>query len=210
MADDDSPQVAAFLGNTGERYSATRHNVGWMVLDRPPFAGAEGWQRKFTALWTRVPIAGASVPARGRARALAQLTLLKPQTMMNLSGESVQAAMRFFRFAARDLLVVHDDVELEFGRVAVRFGGGLAGHNGLRSVAHCLSTRDFWRVRIGGGRPGRGDLHNYVLGRFTPEEEAALPAILDAAANLIVESVREGAAAVAARGPTATPSDRTP
>jgi PTH1 family peptidyl-tRNA hydrolase len=76
--------------------------------------------------------------------------------------------------------------------VRLRRGGGLAGHNGLRSIAHCLSTREFWRLRIGVGRPQRGDLHNYVLGRFTPEEEAELPAVLETAAAQLVEAVSRG------------------
>ncbi|MEE8441987.1 MAG: aminoacyl-tRNA hydrolase, partial [Spirochaetia bacterium] len=88
--------------------------------------------------------------------------------------------------------VAHDDVELAFGRVGIRMGGGLAGHNGLRSVADCLSTREFWRLRIGVGRPGRGDLHDHVLGRFSPEEEMALPGILDGIVALVETGVRSG------------------
>lgn len=182
MAADNSPKVLAFLGNTGARYARTRHNVAWMVLDREPFASTANWQRKFSGLWTRLTVGGD------------QVILLKPQTMMNLSGESVQAALRFFRFRTSELVVVHDDVESSFGRVGLRLGGGLAGHNGLRSVAHCLASRDFFRLRIGVGRPQRGDLHNYVLGRFTPEEEAKLPEVLDKAADRLVEAVREGLA----------------
>ncbi len=176
----NSPKLVAFLGNTGSRYAHTRHNVAWLVLDQHPFDDARSWQRKFTALWTRISIEGN------------QVTLLKPQTMMNLSGESVQAAVRFFRFTPNELVVVHDDVELAFGRVGLRRGGGLAGHNGLRSVAHCLSTRDFWRLRIGVGRPTRGDLHNYVLGRFTPEEEIELPRVVETAAARLVDAVGRG------------------
>ena len=176
----NSPNMVVFLGNTGVRYARTRHNVAWMVAEHAPFADAPNWQRKFSALWTKTHVNGT------------QMILLKPQTMMNRSGESVQAAARFFRFTPREIVLVHDDVELPFGRVSLRLGGGLAGHNGLRSVAHCLATPDFWRLRIGVGRPERGDLHNYVLGRFTPEEEGALPAVLDTAAQRLVDAARQG------------------
>lgn len=172
--------MLVFLGNTGRRYERTRHNAAWMVLERSPFSAVEGWQQKFKALWSKTSIGGASV------------VLLKPQTMMNLSGESVQAATRFFRFDAGEVMVVHDDVELPFGQVSVRFGGGLAGHNGLRSIAHCLGTRDFWRARIGIGRPPFGDLHGHVLGRFTAEEEAELPDVLDWFARALADGVRSG------------------
>ena len=180
MATRESPKLFVFLGNTGARYARTRHNAGWMLLDREPFTGAGNWQQKFKAVWTRFTISGTSV------------LLLKPQTMMNLSGESVQAAMSYFRYEPNEVLVAHDDVELAFGQVGIRFGGGLAGHNGLRSIANRLSTRDFWRLRIGVGRPGRGDLHDYVLGRFFPEEEIVLPSILDETAALLQTGLRSG------------------
>ena len=173
MVANDSPKLLVFLGNTGARYARTRHNAGWMVLEREPFSRADHWQQKFNAIWSRFTISGVSV------------LLLKPQTMMNLSGESVQAATRFFRYSAGDVLVVHDDVELPFGEIGIRMGGGLAGHNGLRSIASCLSTRDFWRLRIGVGRPPRGELHDHVLGRFSPEEEIDLPGILDESVALV-------------------------
>ena len=180
MATREHPKLLVFLGNTGARYARTRHNAGWMLLDREPFSGAKNWQQKFKALWTRITISDISV------------LLLKPQTMMNLSGESVQAAMRYFRYEPNVVLVAHDDVELAFGQVGIRLGGGLAGHNGLRSIANRLSTRDFWRLRIGIGRPGRGDLHDHVLGRFFPEEEIVLPSILDKTAALLQTGLRSG------------------
>ena len=180
MAANENPKLLVFLGNTGARYARTRHNAGWMLLDREPFCDAGNWQQKFKAAWTKFAFSGISV------------LLLKPQTMMNLSGESVQTAMRFFRYAPDEVLVAHDDVELAFGRVGIRMGGGLAGHNGLRSIANSLSTRDFWRLRIGVGRPGRGDLHDHVLGRFSPEEETVLPCILDETVAILTDGLRSG------------------
>jgi len=145
------------------------------------------WQRKFKGVWQKVTVAGE------------QVVVLKPHTMMNLSGEAVQAAARFFRYSADEIAAVHDDVEIGFGEVGVRLGGGLAGHNGLRSVAHCLGTREFWRLRIGVGRPRHGELHGHVLGRFTPEEEAELPDILRAVERLVERGYREGFANLPAR-----------
>lgn len=178
MATNENPKMLVLLGNDGARYARTRHNVGWMLLDS--FSGPVSWQRKFKAEWTKFTIAETPV------------LILKPQTMMNLSGESVQAAMRFFRYAPGEVLVAHDDVELAFGKVGIRMGGGLAGHNGLRSIAKCLSTRDFWRLRIGVGRPDRGDLHDHVLGRFSPEEEIGLARILSETAALVEAGMRSG------------------
>jgi PTH1 family peptidyl-tRNA hydrolase len=189
--------MLVLLGNTGSRYARTRHNAGWMLEEtslisgaRPgerPSGGGPSWQQKFKGVWAHVTIDGERV------------VVLKPQTMMNLSGESVQAAARFFKLPADQVAVAHDDVELPFGELGVRLGGGLAGHNGLRSVAHCLGTRDFWRVRIGVGRPRHGELHGHVLGRFTPDEEAQLPHVLESVADLVRRGYREGFRTLPAR-----------
>ncbi len=171
-----------FLGNTGSRYARTRHNVAWLLEEKVDGGGA--WQQKFKGVWRRATIEGE------------QIVVLKPQTMMNLSGEAVQAAARFFKYRADEVAIAHDDVELGFGEAGIRMGGGLAGHNGLRSVAHCLGTREFWRVRIGVGRPRHGELHGHVLGRFSSDEEAELPGIVDAAARLVRAGYRDGFASV--------------
>lgn len=165
MPNPGSLKMAVFLGNPGSRYRRTRHNAAWMVLEHEPFR-AIPWQTKFNGSWAKW---GPTV-------------LLKPETHMNRSGESVQAACRFFRIDPTEVVVVHDEVELRFGHVSVRQGGGLAGHNGLRSVSTHLSTREFWRYRIGIGRPARGELHNHVLGRFTVDEESELASLLPSAA----------------------------
>ena len=180
MSANERPKLLVFLGNTGSRYARTRHNAGWMLLDREPFSAVSGWQRKFKAEWARTTFAGADI------------VLLKPQTMMNMSGESVQAAARFFRFSPPEVMVAHDEVELKFGQVGLRRGGGLAGHNGLRSIANCLATREFWRVRIGVGRSAHGDLHDHVLGRFASDEEGSLPTILDGTVSMIESCVESG------------------
>jgi peptidyl-tRNA hydrolase, PTH1 family len=122
-----------------------------------------------------------------------RLALLKPQTYMNESGRSVGAALRFFKSDSEALLVVHDEVDLEPGRLQVRFGGGLAGHNGLRSVAQHVGTPDFARLRVGVGRPGRGDprpVADFVLSQFPPELD--VEALVARAADAVEAIAREG------------------
>jgi PTH1 family peptidyl-tRNA hydrolase len=165
--------MIVLLGNTGSRYERTRHNVARRLLEADPLRDCSGWQRKFKADWAKCTVAGNP------------MVVLLPLTMMNLSGESVQAAARFFRYSPQEIVVAHDDTELEFGYIDIKSGGGLAGHNGLKSVAHCLADRSFYRLRIGVGRPAHGELHGHVLGRFSAEEEAELPDVAAAANQLL-------------------------
>src|SRR5919198_5953349 len=137
--------LVAGLGNPGRQYERTRHNAGWLVLDELARRHGGSWRSKFS---------GSLAEVRIDARRVA---LLKPETYMNESGRSVAAGARFFKVEPDALLVVHDDVDLEPGRLQARRGGGLAGHNGLRSLARDLGTQDFLRLRIGVGRPGRGE-----------------------------------------------------
>jgi len=150
------------LGNPGREYAANRHNVGWMVVDELARRHDGSFRSKFDGRLTEVRIDGHKV------------ALLKPETYMNESGRSVKAAMRFFKLEPDAVLVVHDESDLEPGRLQARRGGGLAGHNGLRSVAAHLGTPEFLRLRVGVGRPGRGDprpLADYVLSDFEPHED---------------------------------------
>src|SRR5215212_781205 len=137
--------LVAGLGNPGREYERTRHNVGWLVADELARRHGGSFRSKFSGQL-----------AETRLDDL-RLALLKPETYMNESGRSLSAAARFFKVDPEALLVVHDDVDLEPGRLQARLGGGLAGHNGLRSVAQHLGTPEFLRLRIGVGRPGRGD-----------------------------------------------------
>lgn len=193
-----SLKLVVFLGNPGRQYERTRHNAGWLVLDAFPLATGLAWQTKFKGSWAKVGTgklgsgAAAGGAAAGGAAAPGSVILLKPETMMNLSGESVQAAARFFRVEPGEILVVHDDVELPFGTVASRRGGGLAGHNGLKSIVNRIGSRDFWRLRIGVGRPAHGELRGHVLGRFSADEQAMLPAVLDAASELLSSLLETG------------------
>src|ERR671934_1278921 len=151
------------LGNPGRDYARNRHNVGWMVVDELARRHAGSWRSKFSGQLAEVRIDGHKV------------ALLKPETYMNESGRSVQAAARFFKVEPDALLVVHDESDLDLGRLQARLGGGLAGHNGLRSTAQHLKTQDFLRIRVGVGRPERGDprpLADYLLSDFEPHEDA--------------------------------------
>jgi len=151
--------LVAGLGNPGREYERTRHNVGWMVADELARRHSGSFRSKFS---------GRLAEVRPGAQRLA---LLKPETYMNESGRSVGAAARFFKVPADRILLVHDDVDLAEGRLQARLGGGLAGHDGLRSIAQTLGTNDFLRLRIGVGRPERGDprpVADYVLSPFDP------------------------------------------
>ena len=180
--------LVAGLGNPGREYEQTRHNVGWLVLDE--FARRHGgsWRSKFSGSLAEVRL--------GDAR----LALLKPVTYMNESGRSVGAAERFFKVEPPQLLVVHDDVDLEPGRLQARAGGGLAGHNGLRSLAQHLGSQDFLRLRIGVGRPGRGDrrpVSDWVLSPFSAEED--VDALVARGADAVESLVAEGLEATQTR-----------
>ena len=151
------------LGNPGREYARHRHNVGWMVVDELARRHGASWKGKFSGQLAEVRVDGHRVG------------LFKPETFMNESGRAVGAAARFYKLEPDAILVVHDDIDLEPGRLQARLGGGLAGHNGLRSIASHLGTQDFLRLRVGVGRPGRGDQRppaDYVLSPFTPEEDA--------------------------------------
>jgi peptidyl-tRNA hydrolase, PTH1 family len=173
--------LVAGLGNPGREYAATRHNIGWLVMDELAARHGGSWRSKFSGQLAEVRLDDL------------RLALLKPETYMNESGRSIGAAARFFKVDPGSLLVVHDDVDLEEGRLQARLGGGLAGHNGLRSITQSLGTQDFLRLRIGVGRPGRGDRRSvaeYVLSGFDPTVDVGE---LIARADEAVETVaREG------------------
>jgi peptidyl-tRNA hydrolase, PTH1 family len=173
--------LVAGLGNPGREYERTRHNAGWLVLDELARRHGGSWRSRFSGSLAEVRAADA------------RLALLKPETYMNESGRSVSVATRFFKVPPESLLVVHDDVDLEPGRLQARRGGGLAGHNGLRSLAQHLGTQDFLRLRIGIGRPGRGDprpVKDWVLTPFAPEQDAE--ALISRSADAVETIVHEG------------------
>ena len=151
------------LGNPGREYARNRHNVGWMVVEELARRHGGSWRSKFSGQLAEIRLDGH------------KLALLKPETYMNESGRSIGAAASFFKVEPDAVLVVHDESDLERGRLQLRLGGGLAGHNGLRSIAQHLKTQDFLRLRVGVGRPERGDprpLADYVLADFEPHDDA--------------------------------------
>src|SRR5215216_49156 len=169
------------LGNPGREYARNRHNVGAMVADELARRHGGSWRAKFNGRLADVRIDQHRVG------------LLKPETYMNESGRSVGAAARFFKLEPDAVLVVHDEGDFDLGRLQVRLGGGLAGHNGLRSIAQHLGTRDFMRLRVGVGRPERGDrrpLADWVLADFEPHEDA--DAIVARAADAVELVLRDG------------------
>jgi PTH1 family peptidyl-tRNA hydrolase len=170
------------LGNPGREYERNRHNVGAMVADELARRHGGSWRSKFSGRIAEVRLEGH------------KLALLEPQTYMNESRRSVGAAVAFFKIPPEAVLVVHDESDLELGRLQLRLGGGLAGHNGLRSVAQHLKTQDFLRLRVGIGRPERGDprpLADWVLANFEAHEdpEGLVSRAADAVETLDAEGV---------------------
>jgi peptidyl-tRNA hydrolase, PTH1 family len=180
--------IVAGLGNPGPEYARTRHNLGWLVMDELASRHGGSFRSKFSGHLAEVRVDGK------------RIALLKPDTYMNESGRSLSAATRFFKAEPDALLVVHDDVDLEPGRLQARAGGGLAGHNGLRSIAQALRTQDFLRLRIGVGRPGRGDrrsVSDYVLSGFEPGED--VDALVTHSADAVETLIRDGLESAQAR-----------
>jgi peptidyl-tRNA hydrolase, PTH1 family len=164
------------LGNPGAKYAGHRHNVGFMIADElARRLRADAFREKFNALYAKA----------------GEALLLKPQTYMNLSGESVQKALQFFKLGLADLVVIHDELDLPFGTLKIKVGGGSAGHNGIKSVAQHAGGPDFVRLRVGIGRPPqRGTEH--VLSDFSRQECSELPAVLERAAHAVTDILERG------------------
>jgi PTH1 family peptidyl-tRNA hydrolase len=176
--------LVAGLGNPGPEYADTRHNVGFMVCDELARRHGASFRSKFSGDFAELRLDGR------------RIALLKPQTYMNESGRSIGAAVRFFKLPPDRLLVLHDEVDLDPGRLQARLGGGLAGHNGLRSIAQHMKTQEFLRLRIGVGRPERGDprpVADFVLSPFDElvDVEALVGRAADAVETLALEGLEE-------------------
>ena len=170
------------LGNPGRRYQFTRHNIGFMVLEKI----AAQWevnlkQKSFDALWNRGKIAGINV------------LLAMPQTYMNLSGNVARKLLAYFKVDVSNLIVIHDDLDLPLGTVRLKSGGGDAGHKGLKSIITCLGSADFMRVRMGIGKPSdKSRVEDYVLQRFDSGETDSLQQIIRLAAEAATDIVISG------------------
>ena len=177
-------KLAAFLGNPGAEYARNRHNAGRMLAQALPFYQSLSWQKKYNGLYA----------------SFEGTHFLMPETYMNLSGVPIQAAAAFYKIKIEEIIVVHDELELPLGAVSLKFSGGLGGHNGLRSIQKSFSSADFWRLRIGlgrpdsrlpgeGGREGSGEgIIDWVLSDFSKTEQETLIPTLDAGANLLMQA----------------------
>jgi len=198
-------ELAAFLGNPGKGYARTRHNAGFLLAEKLPFYAGLSWQKKFKGLYAAIDRSSLGQPSLGDLPPAPRLHFIKPETFMNRSGESVAAAVLFFKIKTSDaVIVVHDELELPLGTISLKFSGGLGGHNGLRSMKASFGTADFWRLRIGigrpdsrlpgeGGRAGSGEgIVDWVLSDFDAAEEEALNSALETGADLLVRAFRDG------------------
>jgi peptidyl-tRNA hydrolase, PTH1 family len=187
----DSPWLIVGLGNPGPEYAKHRHNVGFMVVERwvdrhvTPGTGA-GWKSQFKA---RTATVRADSP-------IGRCVVLEPQTYMNRSGESVRAAVDFHGTPVERMVVVHDEIDFEFGRVGLKRGGGHGGHNGIRDIIKHLGNPGFARVRVGIGRPIHGEVANWVLSNFSQnssgEDAASVDALIDRAEQALTCLLAEG------------------
>jgi PTH1 family peptidyl-tRNA hydrolase len=168
------------LGNPGSKYHHSRHNIGWDSFEELSFINELKWTEKFKGQFAVIN----SGPDK--------IYFLKPQTFMNLSGESVQLLVNFYKIAVEDILVIHDELDLPFGTMALKKGGGLAGHNGLKSIAEKLGSQEFRRLRVGIGRPVHGDVSNWVLSGYTGEDRDFFPTYLKGIAQIIEECIKNG------------------
>ncbi|MCY4460929.1 MAG: aminoacyl-tRNA hydrolase [Albidovulum sp.] len=169
-------KLFAGLGNPGRQYSKNRHNIGYMAVERiASDYNFPAWRRKFSGIVSEGRIGPEKV------------VLLKPETFMNRSGQSVGEAMRFFKCAPEDVTVFYDEIDLRPGKVKAKVGGGHAGHNGIRSIHQHIGA-EFVRVRLGVGHPGNKELvTRFVLGNFSAQDEEWLPSILDSVSSAAVE-----------------------
>ncbi|MEK8108122.1 aminoacyl-tRNA hydrolase [Micromonospora sp. M12] len=185
MTDEAGPWLVVGLGNPGREYAGNRHNVGFMVAEL--LAGRVG------ARFGRHKRAVAEVAEARLGFGGPKLVLTKPLTYMNLSGGPVAALAQFYKVPATQVIAVHDELDIEFGQLRVKFGGGEGGHNGLRSMSKSLGTKDYARVRFGVGRPpGRQDPADYVLSDFGAAERKELDFLVDRAADMVESVIVKG------------------
>jgi len=177
------PQLVVGLGNPGLQYAKTRHNVGFMVADL--------LAERLGATFKVHKRSGAEI-VTGRL-GNRSIVLAKPRTYMNESGRHVGPLAKFYSVSPADVIVIHDELDIDFGRIRLKLGGGEGGHNGLRSVVNALGTKEFQRVRIGIGRPpGRQDPADFVLKPFASAERAELPELIERAADATCSLIING------------------
>ncbi len=196
-------KLVAFLGNYGKEYEKTRHNVSWYFEDSLPFAGKLSWQNKFKgeiasftpqelSQWacdTKICSKKDGSPVFVPEESPSHIYFLKPLTYMNLSGDSIIEVANFYKIQPSEMMVVHDELELEPGFVSLKWSGGLGGHNGLRSTKAVLNTPDFFRLRFGIGRPDNDNIGvaDWVLSRFTAEQQELMQNVFSQTNLLLVK-----------------------
>ncbi len=184
MGHDGGPWLVAGLGNPGAEYAATRHNMGFLLIDRlaDRFRIALSEKGRFNAEY-----------GRGRVKS-AGAVLVKPLDYMNRSGPPVRRIADYYRISSGSLLVVHDDMDLDFGRIKIKEKGGDGGHKGIRSLMDAFGGGDFYRLRMGIGRPGADrEPTGHVLGRFTPDELTLLERMIERSLDAVVSILCQGA-----------------
>ena len=196
-------KLVAFLGNYGKEYEKTRHNVSWYFEDSLPFAGKLSWQNKFKgeiasftpqelSQWacdTKICSKKDGSPVLVPEESPSHIYFLKPLTFMNLSGDSIIEVANFYKIQPSEMMVVHDELELEPGFVSLKWSGGLGGHNGLRSTKAVLNTPGFFRLRFGIGRPDNDNIGvaDWVLSRFTAEQQELMQNVFSQTNLLLVK-----------------------
>jgi PTH1 family peptidyl-tRNA hydrolase len=169
------------LGNPGKEYEFTRHNIAWLSFDEF-FESQKNiiWKNKFKGEYTEISYGDQKI------------YFLKPHTYMNLSGESVQALCSFFKISPSEIFVIHDEIDLEWGKIVLKKGGGHAGHNGLKSMAQHLGSSEFLRLRLGIGKPVHGSVSSWVLGSFAGDQVIELERILKTSSEIIHSVMKNG------------------
>lgn len=196
-------RLAVFLGNYGAQYERTRHNAAWQFARSLPFYSQLNWQQKFKGEYAVLDFSDFEKIAKDNFPAILnshgelvvpknppeKIYFLKPRTFMNLSGESIGALASFFKISPQEILVLHDELELPLGTLSLKWSGGLAGHNGLRSTKAALGTADFWRLRFGITKPANRDIADYVLSDFTSDEAIAMNLVFEKASELFARII---------------------
>ena len=196
-------RLTAFLGNYGSEYEKTCHNTAWQFASALPFYSSLSWQTKFQGQYAvlsydeLINVITRTMPSmlnsEGRLVSAKnppdKVYFLKPETYMNLSGDSIGKLASFFKIKPDEILVVHDELELPVGTYSLKWSGGLAGHNGLRSTKNVLGTPDFWRLRFGIGKPAGVNIADYVLSNFSGDDAITMSLVYQQAATLLAKTL---------------------
>jgi PTH1 family peptidyl-tRNA hydrolase len=190
LSTSDEVWLVAGLGNPGPAYAGHRHNIGYLVNDELARRLGGKWKSHKTG---RADVVEGRLPGAGHSMGGPRLVLARPRTYMNETGGPIKALATFYKVQPDHLIVIHDELDIPFDTMRVKIGGGDNGHNGLKSLRGSLGTGDFYRVRVGIGRPpGRQDVADFVLSNYSSAERKVLPFQVDTAADAVESLVGEG------------------